>query len=111
MSEKVFLNTSVIQYLYQLRLLHVIKDLFGKAYIPLEVCEELEKGIEEGIDLPDIKKIDYIEVIETRTLLVIEIIRDLGKGEASVILLGLENTGSLVVLDDYLARKLVRVEE
>jgi len=108
MSGKVFLNTSVIQYLYHLRLLHIIKDLFGKAYIPLEVCEELEKGMEEGIELPDLQKVDYIEVMEVRTPLVIQIIRDLGKGEAAVILLGLENVDSLVVLDDDLARKVAK---
>ncbi len=34
--------------------------------------------------------------------------RDLGKGETAVILNGLESPGSLVILDDFLARNVAR---
>jgi len=84
MSKRVFLNTSAVQYLYQLGLLHLIRDLFGKAYVPNEVYQEIEAGRKEGVELPDLK------------------------GETAVILLGLEHPDSLVILDDRLARKVAR---
>ena len=83
MSKKVFFNTSAIQYLHQLRLIHIIKDMFGKAYVPAEVDEELRKGREEGIELPDLEEVDFIEVIEARETPLTKLVRDLGKGERS----------------------------
>ena len=55
MSKKVFLNTSPIQYIHQLGLIRIIKELFGKVYVPAEVHEELNRGREEGIELPNLK--------------------------------------------------------
>jgi len=52
MSKKVFLNTSPIQYIHQLGLIHIIKELFGRVYVPAEVHEELNSGRKEGIELP-----------------------------------------------------------
>ena len=82
--------------------------MFGKAYVPAEVDEELRKGREEGIELPDLEEVDFIEVIEARETPLTKLVRDLGKGETAVILLGLENPNSLLVLDDYLARRVAR---
>ena len=36
MSKKVFLNTSPIQYIHQLGLIRIVKELFGKVYVPAE---------------------------------------------------------------------------
>ena len=108
MLERVFLNTSVIQYLHHLGLIQIIEDLFGKAYIPMEVVEELRKGKEEGIELPELEGIDFIEIVEAKATSLTKLVRDLGKGETAVILLGIESPNSLVVLDDYLARKVAR---
>lgn len=108
MSRKVFLDTSVIQYLYQLRLLRILRDLFGIVYVPREVEEELEKGRQEGIELPDLEETDFVEVVEVKAMSLTKLVRDLGRGETAVILLGLENPDSLVVLDDDLARKVAR---
>jgi len=46
MSKKVFLNTSPIQYIYQLGLIRIVKELFGKVYVPAEVHEELNRGLD-----------------------------------------------------------------
>lgn len=108
MSKNVFLNTSIIQYLHQLGLLHILNALFGEVYIPVEVKEEIEEGIVQGVDLPHLDEIDFIKVVETNIGSLIRIIRDLGKGEAAVILLGMDPPDSLVILDDGLARKVAR---
>ena len=108
MSKKVFLNTSPIQYIHQLGLIRIIKELFGKVYVPAEVHEELNRGREEGIELPNLERMDFIEIMEPKAISFSKLVRDLGKGETAVILLGLENPGSLVILDDLLARSVAR---
>ena len=60
MSKKVFLNTSPIQYIHQLGLIRIIKELFGKVCVPAEVHEELNRGREEGIELPYLEGMDFI---------------------------------------------------
>ena len=108
MSKKVFLNTSPIQYIYQLGLIHIIRELFGRVYVPAEVNEELNRGRKEGIDLPNLEGRNFIKIIEPKLSSFSELVRDLGKGETAVILLGLENPGSLVILDDLLARRVAK---
>ena len=55
-----------------------------------------------------IKGIDFVNVINVRANSLTKIVRDLGKGETSVILLGIENPNCLLILDDRLARKVAR---
>jgi len=104
MLKKVFSNTSVIQYLYSLGLIHILKELFGEVYIPLGVKEELDKGIIRGVNLPCVDELDFVKVRNVKLDLLTEIVRDIGIGETEVILLGLENPESLIILDDRLAR-------
>lgn len=98
-------NTSPIQYLHQLGLLETLHTLYGKIYLPEEVVQEIEAGKKEGVDLPDLNRLDFAKQIGSRFSKFSLIVRDLGNGETSVILHGLENPGSVVVLDDLLARK------
>jgi predicted nucleic acid-binding protein len=105
MPEKVFANTSVIQYLHSLKLMHILKMLFWEINIPLEVKKELDNGIKQGEDLPHLDELDFVNIIDTKLSPLTEIVRDLGKGETSVILLGMEYPDSLLILDDRLARE------
>ena len=68
MSKKVFLNTSPIQYIHQLGLIHIVKELFGKVYVPAEVHEELNRGREEGIELPNLEGMDFILLLSISLL-------------------------------------------
>jgi predicted nucleic acid-binding protein len=108
MPEKVFANTSVIQYLHCLDLISILKKLFGEIYIPLEVKEELDNGIKQGENLPYLDELDFVNVINVKANSLTKIVRDLGKGETSVILLGMENSNSLLILDDRLAKEVAR---
>jgi len=108
MPEKVFANTSVIQYLHSLELMHILKTLFGKIYIPLEVKDELDKGRMQGENLPYLDSLDFVNVTNVKIGSLTEIVRDLGKGETSVILLGMENPNSLLILDDGFARGIAK---
>ncbi len=108
MSQTILVNTSPIQYLHQLGVLHVLQRLFGKICVPEEVVEELCIGKQEGIELPDLRRLDYVDIVSVKEGYARQLIRDLGKGETSVLMCALASPGSLVVLDDLLARRVAR---
>lgn len=108
MSGKAFLNTSVIQYLYSIGLLDILSSLFGEVFIPSEVEEEIKSGRVQGLDLPHLDQMEFIKVVEIKQNSMTGLVRDLGKGETAVILLGMESPNSLVILDDRLAREVAR---
>lgn len=108
MHRKVIINTSPLQYLHQLGLIGILETLYSKIYIPFEVVEELDNGRAEGIDLPDLKDLRFVEILEAKPVHAIKLSRDLGKGETAVILHGLEHPECLIVLDDLLARRTAR---
>lgn len=105
MLRMVIVNTSPIQYLHQLGLIGILNSLYEKIHLPEEVLQELGQGKLEGIDLPDISRLNFVEVLNQKETAFSQLVRDLDKGETAVILNGLENPGSLVVLDDLLARR------
>jgi len=102
-------NTSPLQYLFQLDRLDLLKTLFGRIVVPPEVVTEIEIGRKDGILLPNLYSLDWLDVRDPVSRPVFPLIRDLGIGEIGVISLGRENPGSLVILDDYLARKTARL--
>lgn len=55
--------------------------------------------------MPDLDRLAWIRVEAVRSHALVPAIVDLGPGEAEVIALGLEHPGSLVILDDQLARR------
>ncbi len=67
----VICNTSPIQYLYQVNLLHILKELYGHIAIPEGVCAELDAGRMTGIALPEVKSLSWLSVsfVRERTLL------------------------------------------
>ncbi len=108
MSGIIIFNTAPIQYIHQLGLFHLVQRLFGKICVPEEVLDEIDQGKQDGIELPDLRQLDYVEIVPAKEGYVSQIVRDLGKGETAVILRDLETPDSLVVLDDLLARRVAR---
>lgn len=104
MSE-VISNTSPLQYLHQLELLPLLPRLVGKVLVPPGVKAELEAGRELGIDVPSIESLDWIKVYRPEGRHVAMLVHDLGAGETEAMLLALERPGSIVLLDDKLARR------
>lgn len=102
---EVISDTSPLQYLHQLRVLHLLPQLAGKVVIPPAVREELLAGTNLGIDLPDLQQFDWIVVRPPLSRPTVPHIHDLGPGETEVLMLGLEATQSTLLLDDALARK------
>src|SRR5262245_4261079 len=100
----VIVNTSPLLYLYQISGLHLLQQLYRAVTIPLAVQEELETGKRRGIDVPDVGSLSWICLRPVSSAALVPAVVDLGRGEAEVLALGLEITGSLLILDDQLAR-------
>lgn len=98
-------DTSPIQYLYQTEMLDLLPGLFGQVFVPEAVLSELDAGLRQGVDLPNLKEIPWLNVcaVSDRTPLSQE--SSLGEGEREVIALGQERPGSMLPLDDRNARR------
>jgi len=55
-------NTSPIQYLHQLGVLHVLPKLVTTVTVPPAVEDELTAGRALGLNLPDLQTLDWIVV-------------------------------------------------
>ena len=102
---EIICNTSPIQYLYQLRLLNVLKKLYSIVFIPEAVADELNVGISIGAHVPDPSQIDWIKIKKVKEKSLLPLVTNLGKGEKEVIALGLESKKPLLILDDLHARR------
>ena len=98
-------DTSPLQYLHQLRLLHILPALVERVVIPPAVEEEILIGKAQGINLPDLRTLDWLSVRSPVSRPAVPLIQDLGAGETEVLMLGLEVPDSILILDDALARR------
>jgi predicted nucleic acid-binding protein len=105
---EIICNTSPIQYLHQVQLLHILPELAARILVPPAVVDELREGRKKGIELPDITKLEWIEIIEPSSASALPLVTDLGPGETAVLALGLEVRNAVVVLDDAVARNVAR---
>ena len=105
----VIVNTSPLLYLHQVGCLELLPKLYQNIYVPSAVKEELEVGKNQGIDVPKIDKIAWIKICSISSVAVLPTVIDLGKGEAEVIALGIENNNSLLIIDDQLARRIADI--
>ena len=103
---EVICNTSPLQYLHQLELLHILPALAGEVVVPLAVDEELAIGRASGVSLPDPKTLSWVKLRRPKSQPALPLIHDLGPGETEVLVLALESSDPIVVLDDALARRL-----
>lgn len=105
---EVIVNTSPLQYLFQLGLLDLLPELYGKVSIPQGVVQELSSGVDRGVLLPDLGSLSWLEIHKTQSAPVLALAAGLGAGEREVLALALEVENPLVVLDDALARRFAR---
>lgn len=98
-------DASVIQYLYQLGLLDLLRSMFEvPVLVPVVVVEELERGRQQGCDLPAIARLAWTEVCEA-DLSRLPSGLTLDAGERAVLAVGLTLVDGLVLVDDLAARR------
>ena len=102
---KVIVNTSPLQYLFQLELLHLLPELYGKIIVPKAVAQELEQGRAWGVFLPVVEELSWVTISEPKYPTLLPLASGFGKGELQVLTLAKEIPDSLVVLDDGRARR------
>ena len=107
----VICDTSPIQYLYQLGLLHVLPALAERVIVPPAVVAEVETGRALGVSLPDLTTLDWMLVRRPTSEPALPLINDLGPGETQVLMLALESRKAVAVLDDALARHVAETLE
>ncbi|HEC88601.1 MAG TPA: DUF3368 domain-containing protein [Thermoplasmata archaeon] len=104
---KVVSNSSPLIHLAKIKKLDLLKDIFGRIFIPKAVYDE---SVVEGFkEANEIKKSEWIIVKEIKN-------EDLKKalsiylddGEAEAITLAIEEKADLILLDDYDAREVAR---
>jgi len=102
---EVICNTSPIQYLHQLDLLHILRALTGGVIVPPAVVDELGEGRALGVSLPDLTTLGWVTVRRPVSEVAVPLVTNLGAGEAEALMLALELREAVVVLDDALARR------
>jgi uncharacterized protein len=111
MPDVVICNTSPLFYLHRLGRLDLLQKLYVEVTVPQAVVGELRAGREQGEDTPDPTRIEWIEIRTVQVPALITLITDFGPGEAEVLSMALEKPGSLVILDDKLARTVAKARE
>lgn len=110
MPDKVICNTSPLFYLYRVKHLDILEKLYGKITVPVTVEEELKEGKNHGEDVPDLSNHNWIQIDNAQVPKLIKVITDLGPGEAGAIALALQESNSLLILDDRLARQIAELQ-
>jgi uncharacterized protein len=109
MPDRVISNTSPLFYLHRLRHLDLLQKLYQRIIVPEAVVDELNVGRDLGQDIPNVEDYGWIEVRPVRAPELVKLITDLGAGEAQALTLAIEEPGSLVILDNRLAREVARM--
>ena len=102
-------NTSPLLYLHQVGLLELLPRLYRLVLIPPAVRDELRRGAEQGVSVPDVENLSWLEIHAVKDPTLLPTIVDLGAGEAEAIALALFHPGSLLILDDDLGRRIARL--
>ncbi|MCO6476679.1 MAG: DUF3368 domain-containing protein [Phaeodactylibacter sp.] len=99
-------DTTAITNLYQVKLLLIVKELYGQIIIPEGVYEELSRLSNQKriIDQADWITIQKIKNKELRR----ELLKELDQGEAEAITLAIEIKSDLLVIDEQKGRKVSR---
>jgi predicted nucleic acid-binding protein len=108
--QTVISNTSPLYYLHRVNRIDLLRQLYNTVLIPPAVERELAEGRRLGFDAPDTASLRWLKIRPVQSRALVPIVVDLGAGEAEAIALGLENPGSLLLLDDHLARQIARLQ-
>ena len=96
MHKVIISDASCFIILMKINEINLLHQVYGEVTTTYEIYEEV------GFELPEWVKIIKVKNINQQLRLELEI----DKGESSAIALALENNNSLIILDDYKARKI-----
>ena len=102
---KVISNTSPLLYLYRIEAMEWLPRLFSEIWVPDSVISELRDGKNRGYDVPDPGNYLWITVKNPTHMPSLWLAVDMGPGEVAAMSLALEQSHSILLLDDALARR------
>lgn len=97
-------NTSPLLYLHRIGKFDWLRPLFVETWTPGAVQRELDEGRRRGHDVPHLEDYTWLRVTEPAASSGSIFASTLEAGERAAIELALEHAGSIVLLDDGLAR-------
>jgi len=97
-------NTSPLLSLQGIERLSLLKEMYGKIFVPEAVYREIENGKGKGI-YADLATIDWISIQPIQEFAIQPLALGLGAGEAAAITLCMERKADLLILDDKHARR------
>jgi hypothetical protein len=77
----VIVNTSPLQYLYQVSLLELLPNLYQTVIVPQAVVDEISEGIKLGVSLPDIASQTWLKISQPQSNLILPLVTELGARE------------------------------
>ena len=98
-------NTSPLLYLHRIGALEWLPRLFERVLVPLAVVEELDAGAAQGHDVPDVRQLQWAEIVACRDVLLEAVGSEIGPGELAVLSLASRRPGCTAILDDGQARQ------
>jgi predicted nucleic acid-binding protein len=98
-------DSGVLQRLHRGKALDCLKALYEKVVVPQQVADEIERGRTDGVDLPDISALDWIEVRAPRDPDMVSVASGLGPSERASVSLTMDIPGAVLVTDEALARE------
>lgn len=108
-ARSVIVDTSPLQYLFQVGLLDLLPLLHGEVMIPEAVDRELAEGRARGVSVPDPVAYPWIVVVAVREPALLSLATGLGPGEREALALSVQTADSLLLIDDALARRHARL--
>lgn len=101
-------NTSPLLYLHRIGKIDWLRSLFAEILTPGAVKRELDEGYRRGHNVPRLEDYIWLQVMDPQSSSASNFASSLGAGERAAIELALEHTGSIVLLDDGLARRVAQ---
>ncbi|MFH2101835.1 MAG: DUF3368 domain-containing protein [Chloroflexota bacterium] len=106
---RVIVSSSTLLYLYRVGALDWLPKLFDEVLVPSVVLEEMQEVLFIGHDVPHLFDYEWITFSDPQaTIPPAWVSLELSSGELAAMALAFENLGSVVLLDDALARRAVK---
>lgn len=99
-------DSTAITNLYQIKLLMVVKQLYGEIFIPEGVYQELSNFSDQKAL---IDQSDWIKICKIKDQnLLNDLLEELDRGEAEAILLAIESQSDLLIIDERKGRQVAK---
>jgi predicted nucleic acid-binding protein len=100
----VFCNTTPIIALSSIRRLELLQHVFARVHVVTEVVAECMVG--GPIVVPDLRRLDWIEIVESTVIVHPSVLLELDKGEQHTIDMACKLNADWVVLDEKIGRNM-----